>query len=48
MSGMVPMLAILLAAQSAYARPELLVDTAWLAVHLNDPSLRIVDMRPRG
>ncbi len=30
------------------ARPELLVDTAWLAQHLNDPDVRIVDMRARG
>src|SRR5687768_6912578 len=26
-----------------YARPELLVETDWLAAHLDDPSLRIVD-----
>lgn len=26
-----------------YARPELLVETSWLAEHLDDPSLRIVD-----
>ncbi len=31
-----------------YARPELLVDTAWLAAHLQDPAVRIVDLRPRG
>jgi thiosulfate/3-mercaptopyruvate sulfurtransferase len=31
-----------------YARPELLVDTAWLAQHLNDAGVRIVDMRTRG
>ena len=31
-----------------YARPELLVDTAWLAQHLTDPNVRIVDMRARG
>ena len=42
------MLAILVAAQAGYARPELLVDTAWLAAHLNDPAVRIIDMRPRG
>ena len=35
-------------AAGGYARPELLVDTAWLAQHLNDPSVRIVDMRARG
>ena len=42
------LIAIMLAAQSTYARPELLVETAWLAEHLNDPAVRIVDMRPRG
>ena len=31
-----------------YARPELLVDTAWLAQHLTDPNIRIVDIRARG
>jgi thiosulfate/3-mercaptopyruvate sulfurtransferase len=31
-----------------YARPELLVDTAWLAQHRNDPAIRIVDIRARG
>ena len=31
-----------------YTRPELLVDTAWLAQHLTDRDLRIVDMRARG
>jgi thiosulfate/3-mercaptopyruvate sulfurtransferase len=40
--------ALILAAQGNYARPELLVDTAWLAAHLNDPNVRIVDMRARG
>ena len=40
----------MMSAQAAggYARPELLVDTAWLAQHLNDPNIRIVDMRARG
>jgi thiosulfate/3-mercaptopyruvate sulfurtransferase len=42
------LLAIMLAVQSAYARPDLLVDTAWLAAHANDPGVRIVDLRPRG
>lgn len=37
-----------MAAQSGYARPELLVDTAWVVAHLNDPQVRIVDLRPRG
>jgi thiosulfate/3-mercaptopyruvate sulfurtransferase len=27
----------------AYARPDALVDSAWLAAHLGDPSLKIVD-----
>jgi len=31
-----------------YARPELLIDTAWLAQHLTDANVRIVDMRARG
>jgi thiosulfate/3-mercaptopyruvate sulfurtransferase len=41
------LLAALLAAQS-FARPELLVDTAWLEAHLADAQVRIVDLRPRG
>src|SRR5262245_15112034 len=45
---MLSMLAVLIAAQSAFARPELLVDTTWLAAHLNDPNVRIVDLRPKG
>ncbi len=28
---------------SEYAHPEILVDTAWLAEHLNDPNIRIVE-----
>jgi thiosulfate/3-mercaptopyruvate sulfurtransferase len=28
---------------SAYAHPEFLVDTAWVATHLNDPAVRIVE-----
>ena len=30
-------------AQEGYAHPELLVETAWLVEHLNDPGIRIVD-----
>ena len=46
---MVLFFALMLGAQSAgYARPELLVDTAWLAQHLTDQNIRIVDLRPRG
>src|SRR5688500_14409864 len=43
-------LAVMLSAQAGggYARPELLVDTAWLAQHLHDPNIRIVDMRRGG
>ena len=42
--------AVLLGIQggSSYARPELLVDTAWLAQHTTDANVRIVDLRPRG
>ena len=44
------LLALLLSAQTpnTYARPELLVDTAWLAQHLTDPNVRIIDIRGRG
>jgi thiosulfate/3-mercaptopyruvate sulfurtransferase len=27
-----------------YAAPELLVDTEWLAAHLNDPNVRVIEM----
>jgi thiosulfate/3-mercaptopyruvate sulfurtransferase len=37
--------ASLLLAASSYAHPEMLVDTDWLASHLNDPDIRLVDMR---
>ena len=42
--------ALVLGAQTGggYARPELLVDAAWLAQHLTDANVRIVDMRARG
>jgi thiosulfate/3-mercaptopyruvate sulfurtransferase len=40
--------ALIVSAQAGYARPELLVDTAWLAQHLTDRDIRIVDMRARG
>jgi thiosulfate/3-mercaptopyruvate sulfurtransferase len=42
------LLAMLFAAQTGFARPELLVDAEWLAAHLNDPDVRIVDLRVRG
>jgi thiosulfate/3-mercaptopyruvate sulfurtransferase len=38
-------LAATMFAASTYARPEMLVTTEWLAAHLNDPGIRIVDMR---
>ncbi|MEW6319727.1 MAG: sulfurtransferase [Acidobacteriota bacterium] len=43
--------ALVLAAQVAgggYARPELLVDTTWLAANLDAANVRVVDMRTRG
>src|SRR5678816_4110427 len=45
---MIALLALLIAAQTGFARPELLVDATWLAAHLDDPNVRIVDLRPRG
>lgn len=45
------LVSLLLAAQVAsggYTRPELLVDTAWVAAHAADPQVRVVDLRPRG
>lgn len=42
-------LALMVTVQTgSYARPELLVDTAWLAQHLDDRNIRIVDTRARG
>ena len=29
-----------------YLHPELLVETSWVAQHLNDPGVRLVDLRP--
>jgi len=47
---MVFLFALLLGAQApaGYARPELLVDTAWVAAHATDANVRIVDIRNRG
>ena len=42
---MFPLLTLL---AMTYAHPEQLLDTDWLAAHLSDPGLRIVDMRQRG
>ena len=33
---------------AAYVRPELLVETDWVATRANDPNVRIVDLRPTG
>lgn len=33
---------------AGYARPEILVETEWLAEHLHDPGIRIVDLRRGG
>jgi thiosulfate/3-mercaptopyruvate sulfurtransferase len=35
-------------AAADYTRPELLAETAWLAQHVHDPNIRIVDMRSEG
>ncbi|MBI2166153.1 MAG: sulfurtransferase, partial [Chloroflexi bacterium] len=32
--------------RDSYARPDLLVETDWLAQHLNDPGVRIIDCDP--
>jgi hypothetical protein len=32
--------------QRGYTHPELLAETDWLAQHLDDPNVRIVDARP--
>src|SRR5260221_4967410 len=39
------MLAMIALAAAAYAHPEQLVDTAWLAAHYADANVRVVDMR---
>jgi thiosulfate/3-mercaptopyruvate sulfurtransferase len=36
------------AGRAGYAHPEILVDTAWVAAHANDPGVRVVDMRTMG
>lgn len=35
-------------ASANYARPEMLVDSAWLAQHLTDPNVRIVALAPKS
>ena len=39
---------LLFVAAVTYAHPEHLLDTAWLAAHLNDAEVRIVDVRRSG
>jgi thiosulfate/3-mercaptopyruvate sulfurtransferase len=39
------LLALAMFAASTYVRPEMLVTTEWLAAHLDDPGIRIIDMR---
>lgn len=34
-------------AESGYARPEMIVETDWLAQHLDDPNVRIIDCDER-
>src|SRR5919106_1898848 len=45
MLGLAVTTAVGWASAGGYARPELLAETEWLAQHLSDPNLRIVDMR---
>jgi thiosulfate/3-mercaptopyruvate sulfurtransferase len=48
---MMLILSLLFAVQTSdggYARPELLVDTAWLADHAGDEGVRVVDLRTKG
>lgn len=39
---------VLAAALSAYAHPEQLVDTAWVAAHVKDANVRVLDLRRSG
>jgi thiosulfate/3-mercaptopyruvate sulfurtransferase len=45
LSAMLPLLAVL---AMSYAHPEQLVDTEWVAAHVADANVRIVDMRQSG
>src|SRR5262249_27535623 len=45
LSAMIALLAVLAV---AYAHPEQLVDTAWVAAHQSEPNVRIIDMRQSG
>ena len=33
-----------MSAASGYAHPEVLVETSWVAEHLNDPSIRLIEV----
>ena len=35
-------------ASDQYARPQMVVDGTWLAAHVTDAGIRVVDMRPNG
>ena len=39
---------MMLAAALAYAHPEQLIDTAWVAAHARDANVRVVDVRRAG
>jgi hypothetical protein len=41
---MLPLL-LALTVSAGYARSELPVETDWLAAHMTDPGIRVVDMR---
>src|SRR4051812_12357111 len=43
-----PMLSMLAVLAVAYAHPEQLVETEWVAAHAADNGLRIIDMRQNG
>ena len=34
--------------ETDYAHPEVLVDTKWVADHLNDPKVKIIEVRRAG
>jgi thiosulfate/3-mercaptopyruvate sulfurtransferase len=40
-----PILSLVAAADGSYAHPEMLAETDWLADHLADPVVRIIDLR---
>lgn len=42
------LLLLVAAGEDGYARPDMLAETEWLAAHLDDPDVRIVDLRSRA